>query len=161
MNGSPGFVADRSIYRTTGQYNTCWQPRQAGVALPAFVDPTCFANCYDNCTWDCGELVGTARSRCLANCRDRATACRASCETEAPPPPPPPPPPSICTSGGLCMTAAGTTTCACPPGEICRPRCGPQICEVNWLLCLLFPPVGCLPQCQPGLCTTDSFCQPA
>jgi hypothetical protein len=159
MKGSPGFVAERSIYRTTGHYSTGFSVPSAGVAVPAYVDPTCYTQCYDNCNRDCFELVGSARAQCLADCRDLAASCEVSCTTD-PPPPPPPPPPGTCGSGGLCMTAAGTTVCACPPGETCRPRCGPRICEVNWLLCLLFPPIGCLPQCSPGLCSTDSFCQP-
>jgi hypothetical protein len=63
-----------------------------------------------------------------------------------------------CAAGAVCAPSGSSDVCTCPAGQTCSPSCGPPICEVNWLLCLLFPGPGCLPQCQPGLCTIDSFC---
>jgi hypothetical protein len=161
MTGTPGFKAERTLYRTAHRYAARFRQRPGGTVTVALVDPNCFDNCYSDCNLDCFELTGSARGTCLRGCAELADACREACTVEPPtggggggtPRP-------TCPSGGQCFTSGVGSACDCPPGESCRPRCGPQTCEVNALLCFLFPPVGCLPQCSPGLCTTDSFCQP-
>src|SRR5688572_29519011 len=67
-----------------------------------------------------------------------------------------------CNTGALCSVRSPNGTqisvCDCPAGQACRPLCG-RICEVDWFLCLFFPPIGCLPQCRPGICSIEGCCQ--
>jgi hypothetical protein len=153
-----GLGAALSLYEPIGQYQSYHrQDRRLGSiysALQPMRQPNGGGRRCGSCRRDADSATGWSRTCCEdGDCQTISCA--------PPPPPPPPPPPGVCTSNGLCETAEGVSTCNCPPGTSCRRRCGPRICEVNALLCVLFPPIGCLPQCSPGLCTTDLFCQPA
>jgi hypothetical protein len=161
MKGAPGFVAERSVYRSPGRYGGVHrEPGGAQAVTAALIDPGCLSRCSATCVPDCLELTGAARGACLRSCRQD---CGESCTIDPGPGSTgtPDPTPATCGPGTPCLDSITGASCPCPPGQVCRPRCGPRICEVNALLCFLFPPFGCLPQCSPGLCTTDSFCQPA
>jgi hypothetical protein len=166
MRGAPGFLAERSAYRNQGRYGGVYRGEGGGLhgvaVRTSLVDSACMDACVGNCAQDCADLGGSARGLCLRMCRQEAESCLQTCTVDPGPggggtgPSSP-----ACAPGAPCFSSRTGASCPCPPGEVCRRRCGPPICEVNALLCFLFPPFGCLPQCSPGLCSTESFCQPA
>ena len=91
----PGYTAESSIYRTSGQY---WMT--AGIdASGAIIRPqACDLDCLNDCTPDCDEFIGQARARCLANCR------RLCC---------PPPPQCTCTKTKCCQGHCSTVSIPC------------------------------------------------
>jgi hypothetical protein len=79
MKQAPGFFAERSLYRTSGNYRARPREQLTGSVLAALVNRSCFDACYNHCNWDCFQLVGSARGECLRECRVIYTACLKSC----------------------------------------------------------------------------------
>jgi hypothetical protein len=79
MKAYPGFVAERSVYRTGSHYGASPRPLHPAGVTAALIDPGCFQSCYHHCNWDCFELIGPARSACLRECKATEVACRSVC----------------------------------------------------------------------------------
>jgi hypothetical protein len=90
----PGFTAETSLYRTTGQYHTARAQHQIqGMVPPAFVDSGCYNNCYSRCYSEHVNYWGDAQAICTDDCTTQCT-CK---------------PVTICQKNGLCTTC--TTSC--------------------------------------------------
>jgi hypothetical protein len=167
VQGAPGFLAERSVYRSPGRYGGVYRGELGGGhaegVRAALLDPNCVAACAGNCAQECFELVGVAKGACLRACQREAEICRQGCPDVGPGTGGGggTPTPTSCAPGSPCFSPTTGQSCDCPPGQVCRQRCGPPICEFDPLKCLFFPPFGCLPQCSPGICSTDSFCTAA
>ena len=92
----PGFTAETSVYRTSGQYQmTAGFDANGAIIRPQACDIACLADC----TPDCNEFIGQARARCLK-------ACRLECCT-------PPPPQCTCTKTKCCQGNCSTVSIPC------------------------------------------------
>jgi hypothetical protein len=104
---APGFLAERSIYRSRRAYNAGPREQSSGSITPAQLDSGCFEACYNHCNWECFREVGTARGQCLRECRIRYDQCRERCTVH-------------CTPSTTCRQDPATTD----------PRC--QICYTDY-----------------------------
>lgn len=93
----PGFTAQDSLYKTSGQYHNAFAPQQnQGMVTPAFVDPFCYSDCYSPCYNQYSNYRGWSAEDAGAFCsKDCNTRCTCT-------------PYTIMTVNGLCTT---TTTC--------------------------------------------------
>jgi hypothetical protein len=109
MKAAPGFVAERSIYRTSRAYIGHPRQQRQGDVISALIDPGCFDACYNHCNWGCFELVGSARGACLRECKEIEISCRRACTV------------SSCIPSTTCYQDPSTTDSRC---QICyRDNC--------------------------------------
>jgi hypothetical protein len=155
--GIPGFTSTASLYPSSSYGR--------GITRQV-VNPTWLTAAQDNrqqCINDCMEACTSAGGlgrECAAQCRQecgRVPGGGGGGGTGGGGTGPLP----TCTSGAQCYTPELGVTCNCPPGKTCLSICTTsRDCQVNPLLCALFPLFGCIPQCEvTRLCSVDMFCQ--